>query len=95
MTDWLADLEALTKFCDRPEGVIHNRQNHGSRSYVSRGLVGRDRDIEQLRLGTVAPTSHVFGPLTDYDRSLKKFRDEVNDSPNLAQEDHRLLSSPG
>jgi len=57
--------------------------------------VGRDRDIEQPRLGTVAFTSHVFGPLTDYDRSLKKFRDEVNGSPNLAQEDHRLPASPG
>ncbi len=57
--------------------------------------MGRDRDIEQPRLGTVAFTSHVFGPLTDYDRSLKKFRDEVNGSPNLAQEDHRLPASPG
>jgi len=52
--------------------------------------VKKHREIERPTLGTLAFTSYVFGPLTDYDKSLKKFRDEVNGSLDLGREDHRL-----
>jgi hypothetical protein len=38
----------------------------------------------------MAFTSYVFVPMTDYDRSLKKFRDDVNGSLKLDKEDLRL-----
>lgn len=51
--------------------------------------MGKQRDVERPSLGTMAFTSHVFGPLTGYDKSLDNFRAEINGSLDLSGEDHR------
>ena len=52
--------------------------------------MGKQRDVERPSLGTMAFTSYVFAPLSDYDRSLKEFRDKIDGPLNLTQKDQNV-----